>query len=117
VEAFREGGLRGNLLGAGSAPWTLAVRSNGDIYVGGSSNATPSDTTPCSDFLIAKLDPRGEAVTSFGTSGVAMFDIAGDAITDIGFDGDGRLYAGGGASYCPFVHTQQFAYAIYRLGS
>jgi hypothetical protein len=117
VDAFREGGLRGNVLGAASYPWTVAVRANGDIYVGGSSNDKPSNASPCSDFAVAKLDSRGEAVASFGSGGIATFDVGGDAISNLGFDAEGRLYAGGGAGICPFAHSQQSAYVIYRLGS
>jgi hypothetical protein len=77
--------------GAGNVT-SLLVASNGEIFAAGIVGAA----TPCTDFIIARLDDRGAPVSGFGIQGRVTVDVASrDGVTNVAMDGSGRLYVSG----------------------
>ena len=83
----------------------VAIDSNGDIAVVGSTNATGTD------FAVAKLDSSGALDSSFDADGRVTTDIngGGDAAAAVAFDPDHKILAvgaGAGASNRDFALTR-----------
>jgi hypothetical protein len=119
VVSFRDG-LRPGIFGeaADEQPGIsgLAVAANGDIFVAGT---RVNDASRCSIGTVAKLDSAGNAVTTFGRSGVVdLAPLPRSVAADVALDGAARLYASVWAtSVCQTRPGIQFAYYLYRLGS
>jgi uncharacterized delta-60 repeat protein len=99
------GGGKGYVLTSFStAPGTLSndvahsmvVTSDGEIYVGGSSDAAGKG----SDFAIAAYNPDGTPFTSFGIAGKVSLDISGgdDSIGGLALGPNGTLLSAGSAT-------------------
>lgn len=94
------GGFASNQIGTFQA---IALDEKENIYLAGSSY--PDIVLSCpSDFAVAKLDPRGNVQTNFGTAGVAMVgfgDNSRDFVSAMALDNNGHIYLGGISSYDP----------------
>jgi uncharacterized delta-60 repeat protein len=83
--------------GGNNAAYAVALQSNGDIVVVGSSAAT--DGTYPQEFALARYNPAGTLDTSFGNNGFAKDDVTGQKQTSVAdsalIDADGNIVVGG----------------------
>jgi hypothetical protein len=95
----------------GGSIGALLLAPDGYVYVAGSSPAAS-----CAQLAVAKLDPGGSLVTSFGTNGVALPGANADTFPKmLALDSSGLLYVGApGDAQCPLPASSN-PYAIFRL--
>ena len=123
ASGFGDGGVRFNVFGLDglSEASALALDGAGNIYVAG--HVPGPGTAPsvsCPDFALAKLDFRGNPVTSFGNNGTTTVDVGNaslDVANSVALDGSGRLYVGGSTlPACPQRKPEIAPFVVMRLG-